>query len=128
MKSLNSTGAPSRKPLRCANDAIGLRVIDSVPTTSAVCVYPSFIWSAAWRNSSKPVPQIRCTLSAVTCCGTPAYKPIWRAIKYWKQSPAAMFPVRTEPMSHAATPLRASASRATLMPMSVGDTAARPVQ
>jgi hypothetical protein len=51
----------------------------SVPTTSARLAAPSAICSPAWRKISKPVPQMRCAFSAGTACGTPAYRPMWRA-------------------------------------------------
>ena len=77
-KSLNSTGAPSLKPVRCVKAAIGLRVMDSAPTSSATSAQPLSICSPAWRNSSKPVPQMRWVISAGTAWGTPAYRPMWR--------------------------------------------------
>ena len=52
--------------------------VDSVPTTSASEAMPAPICSPAWRNSSKPVPQMRCVISAGTSTGTPAYRPMWR--------------------------------------------------
>ena len=59
---------------------------------------------------------------AGTVTGTPEYRPMWRGKKNWSKSPGAMLPVTTEPMCSPGTPLRASASRPTLMPKSVGDT------
>ena len=94
----------------------------SVPTTSAASHAPPWMCSPAWRNSSKPVPQMRCTMMAGTATGTPAYRPMWRGRKNWSKSPGAMLPVTTEPMSLPGTPVRLSASRAALMPRSVGDT------
>ena len=75
---LKAGGMPSLKPWRCSKAAIGLRVIDSVPTTSARLAAPVAICSPAWRNSSKPVPQMRCTMIAGISQGTPAYRPMWR--------------------------------------------------
>jgi hypothetical protein len=79
------------------------------------------IWSAACRNSSKPVPQMRCTRMAGTATGTPLYRPMWRGRQKASTSACAIEPAITESMSSGCTPARASASRPTLMPMSVGD-------
>ena len=100
---------------------MGLRVMLSVPTTSATSAAPPWMCSPAWRNSSKPVPQMRCAMIAGTSTGTPAYSPMWRGRKNWSKSPGAMLPVTTEPISLGATPARASAARAALMPRSVGE-------
>ncbi len=122
MKSLKPTGAPSLKPVRCSKAAIGLRVMLSAPTTSATLAAPLWICSPACRNSSKPVPQMRCTMMAGTSTGTPAYRPMWRGSMNCSKSPGAMLPAITESISPALTPERRSTARAALMPRSVGDT------
>ncbi|MNE05557.1 hypothetical protein D3C80_981260 [compost metagenome] len=60
---------------------MGLRDIDSLAAHSTSPALPCSICSPAWRRISKPVPQMRCTASAGTACGTPLYRPMWRGRK-----------------------------------------------
>ena len=90
------------------------------PTTRARLATPSAICSPAWRQTSKPVPQMCCTLSAGTACRTPLYRPLWRATQNRSKPPDAVLPVITESTSPASTPAPASTLRAAWTPRSIG--------
>ena len=90
------------------------------PTTRVRLATPSAICSPAWRQTSKPVQQMCCSLSAGTACRTPLYRPLWRATQNRSKPPDAVLPLITESTSPASIPAPASTLRAAWTPRSIG--------
>jgi len=112
--------SPIRAPQRCVSDAYAARLMLSVPPATAVSVSPSRMYCDAETIACMPLPHNRFTVNAPVSWGSPPLTAHRREMYMSRASVWITLPITHWPTSFGSIFARATASRTTRAPRSLG--------